>query len=183
MMKIYDRIILAIYSICLAVISFVIMIIPFNINGIFTVDNGIDIVRSMEGNYWYTLAGLVFFLVSLRFLLSGVKMKPSVNEDSFLVMRNEFGEILIYEETIIGLVQNVASKFSGIRNIKTKVDLVDGQVNLALSGEVSGELNIPELGKDLQERVKEHIEAITGAKTGDIKVEIGNVVAPTSRVK
>ena len=182
-MKIYDRIILTIYSICLAVISFVIIIIPFNINGIFTIENGLDIVQSMEGNYWYSLAGLIFFLVSIRFLLSGIKMKPSVNKESFLVMRNEFGEILIYEQTIIGLVQNVASKFSGIRNIKTRVDLLDGMVNLSLTGEVNGEINIPELGRDLQQRVKEHIENITGAKTGDIKIEIGNVVAPTSRVK
>ena len=182
-MKIYDRIILTIYSICLAVISFVIIIIPFNINGIFTIENGLDIVQSMEGNYWYSLAGLIFFLVSIRFLLSGIKMKPSVNKDSFLVMRNEFGEIIIYEQTIIGLVQNVASKFSGIRNIKTRVDLLDGMVNLSLTGEVNGEINIPELGRDLQQRVKEHIENITGAKTGDIKIEIGNVVAPTSRVK
>ena len=182
-MKIYDRIILTIYSICLAVISFVIIIIPFNINGIFTIENGLDIVESMEGNYWYSLAGLVFFLVSIRFLLSGIKMKPSENKESFLVMRNEFGEILIYEQTIIGLVQNVASKFSGIRNIKTRVDLLDGMVNLSLTGEVNGEINIPELGRDLQQRVKEHIENITGAKTGDIKIEISNVVAPTSRVK
>ena len=182
-MKIYDRIILTIYSICLAVISFVIIIIPFNINGIFTIENGLDIVQSMEGNYWYSLAGLIFFLVSIRFLLSGIKMKPSENKESFLVMRNEFGEILIYEQTIIGLVQNVASKFSGIRNIKTRVDLLDGMVNLSLTGEVNGEINIPELGRDLQQRVKEHIENITGAKTGDIKIEISNVVAPTSRVK
>lgn len=182
-MKIYDRIILAIYSICLAVISFVIIIIPFDINGIFTIESGLEIVNSMKGNYWYSLVGLIFFLVSIRFLLSGIRMKPSTKTESFLVMRNEFGEILIYEQTIIGLVHNVASKFSGIRNIKTRVDLIDGQVNLSLTGEVSGEINIPDLGRDLQHRVKEHIEDITGAKTGDIKVEIGNVVAPTNRVK
>jgi uncharacterized alkaline shock family protein YloU len=110
-------------------------------------------------------------------------MRPTENKESFLVMRNEFGEILIYEQTIIGLVENVASKFSGIRNIKTSVDLVDGQVNLSLKGEVNGEINIPDLGKDLQYKVKEHIENITGAKTGDIKIEIGNVATPTNRVK
>ena len=93
------------------------------------------------------------------------------------------GEILIYEDTIIGLVDNVARKFSGIRNIKTRVDLIDGQVNLNLFGEVTGEINIPDLAYDLQQSVKEHIETITGAKTGDIKIEIGKVTAPTSRVK
>ncbi len=110
-------------------------------------------------------------------------MKDKDDDQSFLVMRNEFGEILIYEETIIGLVENVASKFSGIRNIKTKVNLIDGMVDLKLNGEVSGEMNIPELAFDLQQGVKEHIESITGAKTGQIKVEIGKVTAPTSRVR
>lgn len=182
-MKIYDRLILAIYSICLAVISFVILIMPFDINGIFTIDSGLEIVKSMRGNYWYSLVGLIFFLVSIRFLLSGISAKSSENTQSFLVMRNEFGEILIYEDTIIGLVQNVASKFSGIKNIKTRVNLIDGQVSLAIKGEVTGEINIPDLGRDLQARIKEHIENITGAKTGDIKIEIGNVSASTSRVK
>ncbi len=182
-MKIYDRLILAIYSICLAAISFVIIIIPFDINGIFTIDSGIEIVKSMEGNYWYSLVGLIFFLVSIRFLLSGINIKSNEKTQSFLVMRNEFGEILIYEDTIIGLVQNVASKFSGIKDIKTRVNLVDGQVNLTIRGEVTGEINIPDLGCDLQARIKEHIENITGAKTGDIKIEIGNVSASNSRVK
>ena len=182
-MKIYDRLILAIYSICLAIISFIIIILPFNMQGVLTIEDGMGFIDSMRGNYWYSLIGLVFFLVSVRFIFSGITMKDKDDDQSFLVMRNEFGEILIYEETIIGLVENVASKFSGIRNIKTKVNLVDGMVDLNLNGEVSGEMNIPELAFDLQQGVKEHIESITGAKTGQIKVEIGKVTAPTSRVR
>lgn len=182
-MKIYDRLILAIYSVCLAIISFIIIILPFDLNGIFTINDGMGVVNSMKGNYWYSLVGLVFFLVSIRFIFSGISIKDKDDEGSFLIMRNEFGEILIYEETIIGLVENVAIKFSGIRNIKTKVNLRDGLVNLNLRGEVGGEKNIPELAYGLQQSVKEHIENITGAKTGEIKVEIGKVTAPTSRVK
>lgn len=182
-MKIYDRLILTVYSICLAFISIIIIILPFDIQGVFTIDSGLQIVKSMKGNYWYSLIALVFFLVSIRFIFSGVRLRPIDKEQSFLVMRNQMGEILIYEDTIIGLVDNVARKFSGIRNIKTRVDLIDGQVNLNLFGEVTGEINIPDLAYDLQQSVKEHIETITGAKTGDIKIEIGKVTAPTSRVK
>ncbi len=181
-MKIYDRLILAIYSICLAIISFIVIILPFDMSGVFTIEDGMGIVSSMRGNYWYSLGGLVFFIISIRFIFSGVTMKHKDDEGSFLVMRNEFGEILIYEETIIGLVENAAKKFTGIRNIKTRVDLIDGLVNLSLHGDVSGEINIPELGYDLQKSVKEHIESITGAKTGEIKVEIAKVAASTSRV-
>lgn len=182
-MKIYDRLILAIYSLCLAVISFVIIIIPFDIKNLFAIENGLDIVRSMKGNYWYSIIGLIFLIVSIRFIFSGFNKRESIKTSSFLVMRNEYGEILIFEETIIALVHSIAVKFSGIRNVKTKVNLVDGQVNLTLRGEVSQEFNIPEIGMELQSKVKEHIENITGAKVGDVKIEIGNVSAPTSRVK
>lgn len=182
-MKIVDRLILTLYSLCLAVISFFVMIIPFNIEYIVSINDGFNLVRSMEGNYIYSIVGLIFLVVSIRFLLSGVIGTKSKHVDSFLVMKNEYGEIIIYSNTIVGLVQNVVDKFSSIKNIKTNVNLVSGQVEIQMKGEVVPEINIPDVTRELQVKVKEYVENATGAKVGEIKVEINSVSAPTRTVK
>lgn len=180
-MKIFDRLMLAIYSFFLAVISFIIILLPFDFSFL-SIGNVIDVVYSVKGNYLYSLLGLVLLFISLRFLFSGLNNKDNL-QGSFLVMRNEYGEILVYEETIIGLCQYVVNKFTGIKNVKTNVNFIEGQVNLILRGEVSSELNIPEASRDLQAKVKEHIENTTGAPVGEIKMEIVNVSGTNTRVK
>ena len=182
-MKIIDRLVLALYTLSIALISFVVIIIPFDINGVFSVDDATIWVRFMRGNYIYSLIGLVFLLVSLRFLLAGFIGSKAKKQDSFLIMKNEYGEIVIYSHTIIGLVQNVVDNFSGITKINTSVNLVDGQVEINMKGEVMPEVQIPDITKELQIKVKEYIEHTTGAKVGQIKVEINNVSAPARMVK
>lgn len=182
-MKIVDRLILALYSICIAGLSLIIMVIPFNYRGIINIKDVADLVYRMKGNYIYTLIGLMFFIISLRFLLSGIMGNKDSKQESFLIMKNEYGEIIIYSHTIVGLVENIVEGFSGINRIDTKVDLSDGVIYLLMKGEILPEINIPEITKDLQMRVKESLENTTGAKVGEIKVEINNVSAPSRIVK
>ena len=182
-MKIIDRLMLTLYSIFLAVFSLILIIIPFNISGILSINDVYYILRNVEGNYIYTLIGLALFVISVRFLFSGIKIKRNAEVESFLLIRNDFGEVIISSNTIIGLVQNVCDKFSGIRNIKTKVDLNEGSINLFMRGEVSTEVNIPETSKILQSKVKDYVENSTGAKVSEVKVEISNVASPIRIVK
>ena len=174
-MKIIDRLVLAIFSLLLAIYSLFIILIPFNINGIFSIENIMYLITSMEANYYYTVVGVILLVVSISFLFSGIIKNKEYDEKSFLVMRNEYGEIIIYSHTIVGLVQNVVDKFSGINNIKTYVRLSEGQVEVEMNGEVMPEINIPEVTKDLQALVKTHIENATGAQVKEIKVKINNV--------
>ncbi|MBU5437551.1 alkaline shock response membrane anchor protein AmaP [Tissierella sp. MSJ-40] len=182
-MKIIDRLILAVYSLCLAVVSLVIIVIPFDIKGIFSISDALNVVRGMKNNYLYSIIGLAFFIVSIRFLFSGIKGKKENPTGSFLVMRNDHGEVIITSDTIVGLAKSIADRFTGIRNIKTKVDLVEGQIYISMKGEVSSEVNIPEISKELQEKVKDHVEACTGAGVNEVKVEVHNVAAPVRVVK
>lgn len=181
--KIVDRLILTLYSLCLAVISFFVIIIPFNIKGFANINDGFNLVSSMEKNYIYSFVGLIFLIVSIRFLLSGIIGNKVKENDSFLSMKNEYGEIIIYSNTIVGLAQNVVDKFSSIKNIKTSVNLESGQINIQMNGEVMPETSIPDITKELQSKVKEYVETATGAKVGEITVKINNVSAPTRIVK
>lgn len=182
-MKIVDRLVLALYSICIATLSLVVMVIPFNYGGIISIKDGVNLINGMKGNYIYSLIGLIFFIVSLRFLLSGIIGNRDSKQESFLVMKNDYGEIVIYAHTIVGLVENIVNGFSGITKIDTKVDLSNGVIYLLMKGEILPEINIPEITKQLQIKVKENLENTTGAQVGEIKVEINSVSAPSRIVK
>ena len=116
-MKIVDRLILAIFSISIAILSLIIMILPFNFGGIINIRDGVNLVYAMKGNYMYSLIALIFFIVSLRFLLSGIMGNKESKQESFLIMQNEYGEVIIYAHTIVGLVDNIGAGFTGINNI------------------------------------------------------------------
>ncbi|MDR7856147.1 alkaline shock response membrane anchor protein AmaP [Tissierella sp.] len=174
-MKIIHRLILTLFSLFFAVFSLFLALIPFNFIGIFSVNNTMALVENMENNYYYTLLGIIVFIASIILLLYSLTGSKKNLEGSFLAMRNEYGEIIIYSHTIVGIVQNVVDKFSGISNIKTSVTLTEGKIIVEMKGDVSAEINIPEVSKELQALVKDHIEKATGATVKELNINIYNV--------
>lgn len=182
-MKIFDRLILIIYSIIIAATALVFIVLPFNFPEILSIDLVLNFINNLRGNYIYSLFAAVILIFSIIYLISLFKLNKRKSSGSYLALRNEYGEIVIYKETIIGLVDSIATKFSGINNIKTNVHFSEGQVHLFLKGQASNEVNIPEISKELQIKVKEHIENTTGSQVDQIKVEIVSVTTPMNRVK
>ncbi len=182
-MNIIDRLILTICSLCLAVLSIIVILFPFQQLDILSRDNLNLVFKSMEGNYAYSVIGLIFLLASIRFIVISIMGNKGKAKVTYIIQRTDHGEINISSDTIIGLVQNVADKFTGVRNIKTKVDILEGQLYISLKGEVSPEINIPKTSEELQSKVKEHIESCTGVNVNEIKILISNVTAPIRNVK
>lgn len=122
-------------------------------------------------------------LVSIRFLVSGLTGNKQNNKGTFLIRHTDYGELKISTQTIEGLAQSIANKFTGIKNIKTSVHVIEGIINIHMTGEVTPEINIPETTIQLQNRVKEHVEECTGVEVSEVRVEISNVTLQTRTVK
>lgn len=182
-MNIIDRLILLIYTICMAALSIVLMLFPYDYFNFLTLNKTQGYLEHMKGNYAYTIVGLAFLLVSIRFFVYSISGKKKESKETFLIRHTEYGELKISSITIEGLVQSVADKFSGIRNIKTTVNIFEGMITILLTGEVSPEINIPETTIELQNRVKEHVEKCTGVGVSEVQVEISNVTSTTRVVK
>lgn len=183
-MSIFDKIILVITSICLAFVSIVLIIFPFQQPDILSLDYGHRVLYSMKGNFWYTGIGALLLLASIRFILISFKGSGDGRpKGNYIVQRTDHGEVNISSETIIGLAQSIADKFTGVRNIKTNVKIFEDQLFIDLKGEVSPEINIPEVTEELQDKVKEHVESCTGISVNEIRVVITNVVAPIRNIK
>ncbi len=76
-MKMGHRVILLIYSIFIAVISFIVMILPFDIDTIFGIRDGVMFIESVRGNYVYSLLGLIVLVLSIVYLISIFKNKDN----------------------------------------------------------------------------------------------------------
>ncbi len=182
-MSIIDRIILTILSICLIIISITMILFPFEQLEFLSTDRINFYLEGIKGNYIYVGVGLAILLLSLRAFIIGVKSENENLRMTYLVQRTDYGEIKISSETIVGLVENISSKFTGIKNIVTKVNIIEGQIFIDLKGEVYPEINIPETTKELQNKVKEHVENCTGVNVNEIKVIISNITTPIRNVK
>lgn len=182
-MDIIDRIILTICSICLVLLSICLIIFPFDQLNLLSIYDINMVLKAVQGNYIVSILGLVFLFASIKLLILGLVGYRDKSRTTYLIQRTEYGEINISSETIVGLVESVSNKFTGVKHIKTRVDILESQLYISLKGEVSPEINITETTKELQAKVKDHVESCTGVSVNDIKVVISNVTAPIRNVK
>lgn len=181
--SIFDRVILILVSILLALISIGLILFPIESPNIISQNDLSMILWSIKGNYVYLFIGILLLLISIRFIVISIKTDKSTSKNKYIIQRTDNGEINISQETIIGLAQSVADKFTGVRNVKTSVDILEDQLFIDLKGEVTPEINIPETTEELQIKVKEHVESCTGVNVNEIRVIITNVTAPVRNIK
>lgn len=181
-MNISTRFLLLILSLIIVGVSIILMLLPFERVYFLSAESISYLVESIKGNYIYSLLGLIVFLIGLAIFYGSIKRQKS-NNISYINKMTDFGEIKISSETIIGLVQHVSGKFSGLNNIKVKIDVMEGQLYIYVKGEANPDINITEISNTLQEKIKEHIERCTGVNVMEIKVIITNVSAPIRNIK
>lgn len=175
-MRIIDKFMFIIYSIVLILISIIMFILPFDVRGDFSIDSFIYMLENMRGNYLISLLGAILIVVIVFCLFSFFSnTSHKKKKGSYLVLDNDYGEVTIYDETVIGLVRNVTKEFEGISNINTKVTFKEGKINISLKGEAQNEISIPQISEQLQGRIKSNIEETTGASVNNIDVEITKV--------
>lgn len=182
-MKIIDRIILTVCSLSLMLLSIGLMVFPFEQLGLISLNDVNSIFRYIQGNYLFSIIGLVFLLASSKLLELGLFGHRGRSKGKYLRQVTEYGHISISSETIIGLVESVSDKFIGVSNIKTRVDILESQIYVSLKGEVSPEIDIRKTTVELQSKIKDHVENCTGVTVNEIKVEITNVTAPIRSLK
>ena len=173
-MNILDRFILSIYTFCLAVISLFVMLITINVvnYGLMVTYSDI-IIKNSDYSKITFVSAFIFFLVSLRFLLSGVarsKNKSAIQKES------QLGLILISLESIQNIIASELKNLDGIMDIK--IDLVSKKdnVGIKLNVVVTPERNIPEFSAVIQSRTKEVVEKIAGVGVSFVEVMVKDVI-------
>ncbi|MFD3258721.1 alkaline shock response membrane anchor protein AmaP [Paenibacillus lentus] len=169
MPKILDRLLLFIYSLSIGILSVI---------AILLVTNAVPVnLKQFNQNSWIIAAIIVagvLFLLSIRFFYISIKRDrgslPSIDQ------RTDYGDIQISVETIENLSYKAASRVRGIRDVKTRIRIMDSGLEIMVRALVDGETSIPELTEEVQKQVHDHVEDITGIPVSYVSVYIANLV-------
>ncbi|GAK39911.1 alkaline shock response membrane anchor protein AmaP [Paenibacillus urinalis] len=170
MAKILDRLLLFLYSLVVGVVSVIIILL---FSGLVP---DLDMYIQNEQMLMAVIltVAIILFLLSIRFFYISVRRDhntyPSVDQ------KTEYGDIQISMETIENLCLKASSKFRGVREVKSRIQVAQSGLEITIRAVVDGESSIPELTSELQKAVHDHVQDITGIPVAVVSVYIANLV-------
>lgn len=178
-MNLLNRIILSVYMLIMVLISICIIILPFKLIPLDTVNL---IINEIYYGWYYSLIGLLIFIVSIRLLFSGITSDNRKKRG--IIKPTEFGEIKISVETFESLAMRTVKQVSGIKDVKVRVDLGNGDITIYTRLLVLPDVNIPKVISEVQCRIKDYIESTTEINVKEVNVIIDDVaLVATARVE
>jgi uncharacterized alkaline shock family protein YloU len=168
-MGIIDRVILTIYTFLLALLSLGVVLLALNLISLNFVWTSISFI---QGQWEAALIGLVFFLVSIRLLLAGVRSRRGKNT---IAHHTEMGDVHITLDAVKNLVEKTSRHIRGVRGIKVLVRQEGQGLKVVIRAVISPESNVPNVGSEIQQRVLEHIKNTVGVESVEIQVFVENI--------
>ncbi len=165
-----SRIILAILGICGLLCGLFLILLTL---GFFTTELFFFAGR-LAGDLSYTLLGALLFVVGVILLIfstQGSKKKESGTIVSF----TEIGEIRISFRAIENMVLNASRKVKGIREVNTRLNFTEQGLVIYLRVKVIPDVPIPALVGELQSKVREYVQEISGSSVAEVKVLVENI--------
>lgn len=170
MMGILDRIILTIFTLIVAVVSGIAImltfgwVVPLEVLG--------DSLMN-EGGRWLVggLAGLTF-VMAVRFLYYGFHR---AGPDQTLVHESDLGEVRISIGAVENLVRKVARQVKGVRDVRGWVSLAGGRINVRLRTVISPDVSVPEVSTSIQNTVRDCLQSVVGVEAGEVRVFVENI--------
>jgi uncharacterized alkaline shock family protein YloU len=174
-MGIFDRVTLALFTLVMAVISFlfVVMAAAGWQDPLQWVQ---DHLYSLNGRWVIGILAGLSLVVSLRFLYFGFRRdKPNQT----LIRETDLGEVRISLAAVETLVTKVARGLKGVRDIKATVFGTEGGVGVRIRGVVSPEVNVPDTARLIQQAVTDYTKNVVGVDVTEVKVLVQNITNET----
>ncbi|MBP2649332.1 MAG: hypothetical protein H6Q74_157 [Firmicutes bacterium] len=169
-MGIFDRIILTVYTIMLSFLSLGVIAISLRLIPLEWVGTS---VYSAYGHWEASLIGAVFFLVSIRLLLAGIRSRRSVKNT--IVYHNEMGDVYVAINAVENLVERVARHVHGVRDVKVFARHTSEGLKITLKAAVSPETNIPSVTAEMQQKIFDNVKSTVGVELADMRVLVENI--------
>lgn len=128
-----------------------------------------------------TLYALLFIYILAGLRLAWVALKPANRRA--VVHEGALGQIRIALTAIESLVEKVVSKFSGVREVKSRVVAVPRGVGINVKVSFTPDTNIPQISEAIQNSVREQVLEITGVAVSDVRIVVENISAQKPRVE
>jgi uncharacterized alkaline shock family protein YloU len=177
---ILDRIALTIYTLALAVLSglmVVVSIFPDQVQPHRWLE---DALTTSGGRWTVGLAGAVFLAVSVRLILVAFKSsgggEPVIHETAL-------GEVHISLDAVENLVKKTARSIKGVREIKAIVSNGKDGLRVSLTGTISPEVSIPQVSEEIQTAVRTYVKRVVGVELTDVRLKVENIANEGRRTR
>ena len=174
-MNTFFRICVAIYSFSSMILFAVIMICPFGsktLMGAILEYAETNLYQSNKYDVVIFIIGLVFLIISIALLSSGIRGKRNAK---YISQSSELGDINISVDSVENIALAMAHRFQGVKDAKAKAYYAQDALIISVRLQVYTEVNIPELCKGIQERVKESVVSSTDIPVSEVTVEVDGV--------
>ena len=168
-MSIIDRIILSIYTILLTVLSLISILLSVKILPQDYWQQGLSLIY---GRWEAALIGGIFFLVSIRLLLAGVRSRRGPNK---IVHQTEMGVVEISIGAVEDLIAKTARHTRGVRNAKVVVKQLGDEVKVDMRIVVGPEYNIPKVATEIQQRTQEYLKNTVGVSMTEVRILVNDI--------
>lgn len=179
-MSIFDKILLALYSLCITAVSLVLIALP---TGFVKQDFVINQILYVMSRWETCGVAAVFLLASLRFLKISLSGSGKVSYDEAVVLCGESGQVRIAVSAVRELIEKTAQHEAGVNSAKAEVhvqaakkdamETADVRIRIKLS--VIPEAHVPTLGDKVQQKVKNVLNESVGMRVDDIVVFVDTI--------
>ncbi len=175
-MNTFFRITVAIYALISTVLSAIVMISPFGekkLMNLILERAEINLYQSNAYDVIVFITGLVFMLISIAILSSGIRGKRS---SKYVSRVNTNGTVNISANSIENIALAMSKRFQGVKDAKAKAIFKKDELQISIRIQAYTDVNLPELCKGIQDRVRESVESSTDIKVANVTVNVDNVL-------
>lgn len=181
MAKIFDRLLLIVYSFCVGIGLILLLTMAFNWirfdHAVRYLDN---LYRNPAVAYPFIAFGILFLLTSIRLFVLAVR---NPERDARSVERStDFGLVRVSFRTLQSLAAGAAAGVRGVHDLKTRIRQGEGGLEIDLRLTADGKTALPALTGQLQSSVKEHVERMSGLPVASVTVLIENAAPAAGTV-
>lgn len=170
-MGIPDRIILALYTVVMAVLSVLLILFTFNL---LSVETATNFIRTIPGNWEIGIASLVVLLISIRLLIAGL---GGTRGNIINVGSGADGRINVGQGAIEDFVNELCTEIFGVYDVKTVARAADKGINMDIRASIEPGTNIPETTEQIKKSVRKHVLETVGMEVKDINVFFKHIKA------
>lgn len=170
-MGILDQLILTLYTISLAIISF--LMVVFSLAPAWVpLEQWLEQADSTGGRVTIGLIGLAFLAASVRLIVFAFTRK---GRGQAVVHETAMGDIRISMDAVENLVRKVARGVKGVRDVKAVVELGPNGLVTSLTGVIGPEVSIPEVSEEIQNAVKSYVRRVVGVDVAEVRIRVENI--------
>lgn len=168
-MNLVDRILLTVQTLLFSAIAVATILFSTRL---ISYDNLSTSLQVLHGRWEVALVGLVFLVISIRLLFSGLKTKKITEA---VIKSGEFGAVTISLVALESLVLSTIRNMEDIKDVKVNIKKIDEGVSINLKLVVNLDVVIPEIAEELQNTIRASIENTAGIAVSDVRICVENV--------